>query len=257
MMRLLAQSHIANYYAAPTEIMAKVEVARAPGQTILSETLTITPFHALAADDLGDGRLLRGVVEGNVEIAYRALVEVEPRVELLPDLEQHAWSDLPADVLPYLLPSRYSPADQFLRFAGREFGTLAGGAKTIAIVDWLRDHLDYVHGVSTAQTTAIETFVDRAGVCRDFTHLGLALCRAAGIPARAVAAYALALDPPDFHAVFEVWLGGGWWLVDPTGLAPVAGLIRIAHGRDAADIAFLTSSGPVTPIAMTVSVAAV
>ncbi len=149
-MRLLAQSHIANHYAAPTEIMAKVEVARAPGQTILSESLSVTPFHALAADDLGDGRLLRGVVEGNVEIVYRALVEVEPRVELHPDLQQHAWSDLPADVLPYLLPSRYCPADQFLRFAAREFGTLTGGGKAIAIVDWLRGHLDYVHGVSNA-----------------------------------------------------------------------------------------------------------
>ncbi len=94
-----------------------------------------------------------------------------------------------------------------------------------------------------ATTGAAGTFIDRAGVCRDFTHLGLTLCRAAGIPARAVAAYALALDPPDFHAVFEVFLDGGWWLVDPTRLAPIAGMVRIAHGRDAADIAFLTTAG--------------
>lgn len=253
-MRLLAQSHIANRYAAPTEIMAKVQVAHAPGQTIVEERLTLTPHHDLAAVELPDGRLLRGIVEGDVEIAYHAVVDVEPRAELHGGLIQHAWSDLPADVLPYLMPSRYSPADQFLRFTGREFGQWTGGAKVIAIIDWIRSHLDYVHGVSNAQTTAEQTFVDRAGVCRDFTHLGLALCRAGGIPARAVAAYALALDPPDFHAVFEVWLGDGWWLIDPTGLAPVAGLIRIAHGRDAADIAFLTTSGPVEPIAMRVSV---
>ena len=253
-MRLLAQSHIANRYPAPTEIMAKVQVAHAPGQTIISEGLTITPHHTLAADELPDGRLLRGVVEGDVEIAYHAVVEVEPRAEIHPELVQHAWSELPADVLPYLMPSRYSPADQFLRFTGREFGNLVGGAKVLAIIAWIQDHLDYLHGVSNAQTTAEQTFVDRAGVCRDFTHLGLALCRAGGIPARAVAAYALALDPPDFHAVFEVWLGDGWWLVDPTGLAPVAGLIRIAHGRDAADIAFLTTSGAAEPIAMRVSV---
>ena len=253
-MRLFAQSHIANHYAAPTEIMAKVEVARAPGQTIVSETLTVSPPHTLDAADLDDGRLLRGIVQGDVEIAYRALVDVEPRAELHADLVQREWSDLPPDVLPYLMPSRFCPADKFLRFVAREFGQLAGGAKTIAIVDWLRGHVDYVHGVSNSETTAVETFVDRAGVCRDFTHLGITLCRAGGIPARAVAAYALALDPPDFHAVFEVWLGDGWWLVDPTGLAPVAGLIRIAHGRDAADIAFLTSSGAVEQIAMTVSV---
>ncbi len=253
-MRLLAQSHLANHYPNPTEIMAKVQVAHAPGQTIVSEGLTITPHHDLSSDELPDGRLLRGVVEGDVEIAYQAVVEVEPRAELHAELVQHAWSELPADVLPYLMPSRFSPADQFLRFAGREFGDVAGGAKVLAIVEWIQEHVDYIHGVSTAETTAERTFVDRAGVCRDFSHLAIALCRAGGIPARAVAAYALALDPPDFHAVFEVWIGDGWWLVDPTGLAPVAGLIRIAHGRDAADIAFLTTSGPVTPIAMRVSV---
>ncbi len=253
-MRLLAQSHVANRYLAPTEIMAKVQVAHAPGQTIISEGLTVTPHHALTADELDDGRLLRGVVEGDVEIAYHAVVEVEPRAEIHAELVQHEWSELPADVLPYLMPSRYCPADQFLRFTAREFGALSGGAKVLAIIAWIQDHLDYTHGVSTPQTTAEQTFVDRAGVCRDFTLLGIALCRAGGIPARAVAAYALALDPPDFHAVFEVWLGDGWWLVDPTGLAPVAGLIRIAHGRDAADIAFLTTSGAVEPIAMRVSV---
>jgi len=255
-MRLLAQSHVANRYAALTEIMAKIQVAHAPGQTIISEGLTVTPHHDLAADELDDGRLLRGVVEGDVEIAYYAVVEVEPRAEIHAELVQLEWSELPAEVLSYLMPSRYCPADQFLRFTAREFGELSGGAKVLAIIAWIQDHLDYIHGVSTPQTTAEQTFVDRAGVCRDFTHLGIALCRAGGIPARAVAAYALALDPPDFHAVFEVWLGDGWWLVDPTGLAPVAGLIRIAHGRDAADIAFLTTSGAIEPIAMRVSVVA-
>ena len=82
----------------------------------------------------------------------------------------------------------------------------------------------------------------------------MTLCRAAGIPARAVAAYALHLDPPDFHAVFEVFLDGGWWLVDPTRLAPIGGMVRIAHGRDAADIAFLTTAGPVEAQSLAISV---
>jgi transglutaminase-like putative cysteine protease len=253
-MRLLAQSHIANQFLAPTEVMAKVQVAHAPGQTIVSEVLTIVPHHDFDSAELEDGRLLRGTVQGDVEIGYHAVVDVDPREEVHAGLIQNDWSNLPEDVLPYLLPSRFCPADKFLRYAARQFGSLTGGAKVIAILDWIKANVDYVHGVSDADTDAERTFVDRAGVCRDFTHLGLTLCRAGGIPARAVAAYALALDPPDFHAVFEVWLGEGWWLVDPTGLAPVAGLIRIAHGRDAADIAFLTTSGPVNPIAMTVSV---
>jgi len=124
----------------------------------------------------------------------------------------------------------------------------------LAILDWLHANVDYAPGVSTSATGAAATFIDRAGVCRDFTHLGLTLCRAAGVPARAVAVYAWALDPPDFHAVFEVYLGGSWWLVDPARLAPVAGMVRIAHGRDAADIAFLTSSGDARQIELGVSV---
>jgi transglutaminase-like putative cysteine protease len=158
-------------------------------------------------------------------------------------------------VLTYLLPSRFCPVDQVLRFAAREFGSIApGGARAIAILEWIHTNVDYIHGVSTASTGAAGTFIDRAGVCRDFTHLGMTLCRAAGIPARAVAAYALALDPPDFHAVFEVFLDGGWWLVDPTRLAPIGGMVRIAHGRDAADIAFLTTAGPVEARSLDISV---
>ena len=253
-MRLLAQSHIASRFDAPAELMLKVQVAHAPGQTIVSENLMVTPPMTLRADALDDGRLLRGQVSGPIEIAYRAVVDVDRREEIHANLPEHDWSELPADVLPYLMPSRYCPADKFLRYAARQFGSLSGGAKALAIIDWLRTNLDYVHGVSNAGTNAENTFIDRAGVCRDFTHLGITLFRAAGIPARAVAAYALALDPPDFHAVFEVWMGEGWWLVDPTGLAPVDGLIRIAHGRDAADIAFMTTSGPSSPVVMTVSV---
>jgi len=123
----------------------------------------------------------------------------------------------------------------------RQFGETTGGERVLAILDWISANIDYEHGVSDTETTAARTFIDRAGVCRDFTHLGITLCRASGIPARAISAYAHQLTPPDFHAVFEVWLDGGWWLIDPTGLAPVEGLVRIACGRDAADIAFLTT----------------
>jgi hypothetical protein len=102
-------------------------------------------------------------------------------------------------------------------------------------------NVDYVAGVSDAETTAEQTFVDRAGVCRDFTHLGITLARALGMPARAVSAYALQLDPPDFHAIFEVYIENGWWLIDPTRLAPIEGIVRIGSGRDASDIAFFTT----------------
>jgi transglutaminase-like putative cysteine protease len=129
-----------------------------------------------------------------------------------------------------------------MRFAHREFaGAGDGVAQVMAILEWIHRNVDYVAGVSDAETTAERTFVDRAGVCRDFTHLGITLARALGIPARAVSAYALQLDPPDFHAIFEVYLENGWWLIDPTRRAPIEGIVRIGSGRDASDIAFLTS----------------
>ena len=238
--------------------IAKVHVRREPGQTIADERLELTVGAALeTVPDAASGtRWLIGTVAAEFEIAYRATVDVLPRRPLPSDARQHDWTELGPDALTYLLPSRFCPSDKFGRFVEREFGQAGtGGARVNAVLDWLQAKIDYIHGVSDAETTAERTFVDRAGVCRDFTHLGITLCRASGIPARAVAAYALALEPADFHAIMEVYVDGGWWLIDPTRLAPIDGLIRIVHGRDAADIAFLTTAGPAVPVAITVSVA--
>ncbi|GGE10819.1 transglutaminase [Polymorphobacter glacialis] len=256
-MRVQVQSRLAYNFAEPTETIAVVLAAHASGQTIESEKLAYSNGVRLSesVDPVSGGRLLRGRLDGPFWIEYSAIVRLAPRLELPAALQVAPWSQLPVGVLPYLLPSRYCPVDQFLRFAQRQFGHIApGGARVLAILDWLHENLDYCHGVSTGTTSASETFIDRAGVCRDFTHLGITLCRAAGVPARAVSAYALHLDPPDFHAVFEVFLDGGWWLVDPTRLAPIGGMVRIAHGRDAADIAFLTTAGPVRQTDMRVTV---
>jgi transglutaminase-like putative cysteine protease len=143
-----------------------------------------------------------------------------------------------------------------MRFVQREFSASSDGvARIMAVLEWIKRNVDYISGVSNAETTAERTFVDRAGVCRDFTHLGITLSRALGIPARAVSAYALDLNPPDFHAVFEVYLEGNWWLIDPTRLAPVEGIVRIGSGRDAPDIAFLTSDKQCQVLQQTIKVA--
>ena len=255
-MKLNVQCRLGYSFAVPTEIMAIVQAARSPDQTILSETFAIAPQTDLVEfEDAATGaRTLRGWLEGDVLFAYQAIVDNGVRELLTPDAVEHDWSDLPPDALPYLMPSRYCPADRFLRFAGREFGHLTGGTKVLAILDWIHAHVDYVSGSSDAQSTAENTFTDRAGVCRDFTHLGITLCRAVSIPARACAVYAVKLDSADFHAVFEVYLGGRWWFVDATRLAPIEGFVRIAVGRDAADIAFLTTKGNCNQTSMTVSV---
>lgn len=255
-MRLFAQCNLAYEFDVEVEAIAKVQVHSSADQVVVAETLRLTPGARLKSVHAPDGsRLLMGQVEGPVDLAYTATVEVAPR-EIVPmDAVQHRWSELPAETLDYLLPSRFCPSDKFGRFVAREFGqTQDGGARVHAILDWIHAEVDYLHGVSDAETTAERTFVDRAGVCRDFTHLGITLCRAANIPARAVGAYAWRLHPEDFHAVMEVFVGNRWWLVDPTRLAPQDGLVRIATGRDAADIAFLTTGGAVRQVAMTVSV---
>jgi transglutaminase-like putative cysteine protease len=252
-MRLTVRSRLRYRLDRDTQIAVRIAVSDAE-QHIVEESIDSGDLRLGEASD-AYGRLFRASAgAGDLTIDYRAVVENGVNDRLTDAAMVAAWEDLPVDVYPYLLPSRYCPADQFLRFATREFGGHDGGAKVLAILGWIGSHVDYVSGVSDSATTAAETFVDRAGVCRDFTHLAIALIRAGGIPARAVAAYAWKLDPPDFHAVVEVWLAGQWWLLDPTGLAPVEGLVRIAHGRDAADIAFLTTSAAVTFVEQAVSV---
>jgi transglutaminase-like putative cysteine protease len=255
-MKLSIEAELVYNFASDTQIIANLEASRSSDQIILSESLDIQPPTQALSDTTPYGdRRIRTSLSGEVAIRYRAVVENNLRQLLPPSGCQHVWSDLPGEVLPFLLPSRFCPSDKFMRFAQREFGGAGDGvARIMAILEWLNRNVDYVVGVSNAETTAERTFVDRAGVCRDFTHLGITLARALGIPARAVSAYALQLDPPDFHAIFEVYLENAWWLIDPTRLAPIEGIVRIGSGRDASDIAFLTSDKQCQMVAQTIRV---
>jgi len=258
-MKIRVRAELVYRFDPPTDAIYKIQVANWPGQNILEETLTTTPEVAFQhdRDDEFGARTLRAHLEGEVAMVYEAVVDNGTLKGLPPVTVQHDWNDLPAEVLPYLNPSRYCPSDQFGRFVERTFGGTVGGDRVLKILGWIAENIDYEPGASDSETTASRTFIDRAGVCRDFTHMGITLCRASGIPARAVSAFAHQLNPPDFHAIFEVWLSDGWWLVDPTGLAPVEGLVRIACGRDAADIAFLTTQGSCQMVRQSVTAEAV
>lgn len=229
----------------PANLLFAVEVAQMHDQLLVTDLLSVGgvgPMTPVAAEEsLGRRTWTRG--EGRVTARYTATVDVERPVSQLTGLKTDAMRDLPALVVPYLFPSRYCEADRFAALVRREFGRLDAGAKVHAITEWIRAHVDYVSGISNATTTAADTFIERRGVCRDFSHLLIAMTRASGIPARMVGAYAWQLDPQDFHAVVEVWLEGAWHLVDPTGLAPCDGIVRIGVGRDATDISFLTIFG--------------
>ncbi|MBX3481798.1 MAG: transglutaminase family protein [Caulobacter sp.] len=244
-MRFTVDSRLHYRFAGPCEVLLLLEAARGPDQTVLSEQLSFSPHADVARLDdavTGERRVVFSAA-GDVDIRYRAEVAVEPRDSSLVGAEASPLRDLPDEALRYLRPSRYCPSDRFEAFVQRQFGDLSGGDKVAAILDWIDGHLDYRAGVSDGSTTALETFVDRAGVCRDYAHLAITLCRAADIPARAVSAYAWRLQPPDMHAVAEVYVGGAWRLVDATRLAPIEGLVRVATGLDAADIAFMSIFG--------------
>jgi transglutaminase-like putative cysteine protease len=180
---------------------------------------------------------------GPVVIDYTAVVENDIRVVPGSQLDDVLISAMPASVLPYLNPSRYCQSDKLYRFAYNKFGAIENAfEKVMAIRDWIYKNVAY-GGYTTPQTSAYDTITEQVGVCRDFAHLGIALCRALTIPARYFTGYAYQLQPPDFHACFEAYIGGHWIIVDATKLVPINGLIKIATGTDATDTAFASIFG--------------
>ena len=168
---------------------------------------------------------------GHLSVDYRA--EVVDHADAAPIDE--------LDLITYLRPSRYCESDSLLPTARSEFGGLIGHELLTAVTLWVWERLAYVPGSSLVTDGAARTLMARRGVCRDYAHLVIALLRALDVPARMVSVYAPGLSPMDFHAVAEAYVDGKWWIVDATRLAPRQSMVRIATGRDAADIAFLTN----------------
>lgn len=255
-MRVHVETRLDYDFPEEAESLLQIEAALADDQVVVDERLTFDPPLAVTRrDDPASGeRRVAFTHQGRLAVAYDATVEIADRAMDLAGADQHPIARLPIDTLPYLRGSRYCPSDTFETIADQKFGALRGGARVAAIAAWIAGHITYEAGHSDARTTALETFVQRAGVCRDFAHLAVTLCRASDIPARVASVYALTLEPPDFHAVVEVFVGGRWRLLDPTDLAPVDGLVRIAYGRDAADVAFLTIFGKARMVSQSVTV---
>jgi transglutaminase-like putative cysteine protease len=178
------------------------------------------------------------VIEYSAEVS---ITRPASDIAALPALTPHR---LPGETVQYLLPSRYCPSHQFTDFVEDRFGALKGGARIHAIREWVAAHMSYVPGVSTVETTAVDSFHSGQGVCRDYAHLLITLARAGEIPARIASVYAPGVSPPDFHAVAEVFLDGSWHLVDPTGMAGETEIAIVGIGRDSGDVAFLTAFGP-------------
>jgi transglutaminase-like putative cysteine protease len=234
-----------------TVFIFNVEVAQLQRHVGLTDRLTFAPAYAPTRYVVPDvrNRYVRVLASpGPFSLSYSAEVGLDVHRADPTTVREMEVRDLPLDILPYLLPSRFVPSDRLAAFALKEFGDIPRGHTRVgAICGWIYENIDYVRGSSDAETTATEILVQRAGVCRDFAHLGIAFCRALGIPARLVSCYAYGLDPSDFHAVFEAYLDGRWWLFDGTRQAALDGLVRIGVGRDAAEIAFATPFGEMEP----------
>ena len=238
----------------PSDFLLQIHALHGMDQQVLSETLRITPempVHVYADPNVAHRFMRLHVEAGEFELHYQARVHrALPVIDTAAPLM--AIADLPDNVLHNLMPTRYCESDHLGRAAQKLFGAAGSGYERVqAVSDWIHDNVEYLLGSSQATTTAMNVFVQRAGVCRDFAHLGITFCRALNIPARLVVGYARFDDPPpDFHAVFEAYVGGRWMLFDPTRMSPVDDLIRIATGRDAKDVAFATIFGPATMLSM-------
>jgi len=235
-----------------------LEAARTPCQRVLDEQLVIDHARlSVIEGEWGIGQRRWARVTGDtLKLRYRAKLLVSREAVSLQDLSATPMHGLPSEQLSFLRPSRYCQSDRFEGFVEREFGPLSGGARITAILDWIAAGMSYDPAYSTCDTTMLDTFASRKGVCRDYAHLLCGLARASYIPARFVAAYGAPVDPPDFHAVVQVWLGGQWRLIDPTGMCRAEDLVLIAVGRDAADVPFMETPDEASFVAQSVRVTA-
>lgn len=236
----------------PTPLVFVVEAQQAAAQRVLHAISLTEPF--VPIERLHDfyGNVVWRLVAppGTLRLRYDAIVQVPaPPDPVMPDLPKTPIDALPGDVLSFLWPTRYCPSDKLIGEAWRLFGAAPGGwAQVQAVCDWMHANIEYGSG-STSTTDAAEVLAARRGVCRDFAHLAITFCRALNIPARYVCGYLpdIGVEPPptpmDFHAWFQVWLGGAWRTFDARHNQPRIGRSIIATGRDAVDGAWATAFG--------------
>jgi transglutaminase-like putative cysteine protease len=235
-----------------TTFFFNIMTIQSDNQLILEESLIITPAIAFEEFTLNhsDARFIKLKVEKGMSftITYQAQVVVNyTKIEEETLLKSIPIINLDHNVLPYISPSRYCESDKLMEFATNKFGFLPNEySKALAIEDWIFNNITYTTGSTNSSTSATETLVNKAGVCKDFAHLGIALCRALDIPARYFTGYASHLKPPDFHACFEAYVGGHWIIFDPTKLAGLNGLVKIANGLDASEVAVASYFGDIS-----------
>ena len=255
-----------NYQVNPpsADFIFNIQAALSPQQTVVWEELQVSQpvplvMHTDAPTRNRTLRLTAG--PGPLQVRYRATLDIRHHVAAPETVFETPVAQLPTDALLYIYPSRYCQSDCVTALANSLFGQMPQGyGRVLAIKDWVQSQVTFQSNTSNSMTSALDTLNDHKGVCRDFAHLMITMCRALNIPARFTTAIDFgadpALGPTDFHAYVEVYLGHRWYLFDPSGTAIPMGFVRIGTGRDAADASFATIFGGVQAQAPVIEISA-
>ena len=248
-MKLYAGCELIYQAQEPTPLILMLRPRSGDGQWIAGETYELEPLVPVTEYTDMYGNVAQRLVTTAGRFRIRTTVEVETTdaIDVVMDAPFTPIELLPDAVLPFLLPSRYCQVEQFGGLAVEIAGDAAPGYGQVETIrQWIRANVNYQYGTSNASTSAIETERQRTGVCRDFAHLGITLCRSLNIPARMVVGYLYKLKPMDLHAWFEAFVGERWYTFDATQAEPRGNRIIVAYGRDAADVALVTQFGAIT-----------
>jgi transglutaminase-like putative cysteine protease len=238
----------------PVPAIMQVAPCPEPGVRIVGERWDTPVDHHGYVDHYGNRCERFELPTGGAQVAYEAqLILTHPADVVAPDALEMPVASLPHEVLSFVMPSRFCLPDELGHEAWQRFGDLSPGwARVQAIVDYVHGHLQWVAGASNPWTTSADACRAGQGACRDFAHLAITFCRALNIPARYVFGYIpdIGVPPPpepmDFAAWFEAYLDGRWHTFDARNNTPRVGRVIVGRGRDAVDVALITSFGPLT-----------
>jgi transglutaminase-like putative cysteine protease len=238
----------------PAAAVMQVAPCTQPDVSILGERWDTDADHHGYVDHYGNRCERFELAAGDSHVTYEAQVVLSRPADLIePDTPEIPVESLPDEVLSFVMPSRFCLPDELGHEAWQRFGDLAPGwGRVQAVVDYVHESLEFAPGGSNSWTTAADAYRARQGVCRDFAHLAITFCRALNIPARYVFGYIPEIgippqqEPMDFAAWFEAYLDGRWHTFDARNNRPRIGRVVVGRGRDAVDVALITSFGPLT-----------
>ncbi|SHL99040.1 transglutaminase family protein [Chitinophaga sp. CF418] len=256
-MLLQASSYFEMYADDPVTSIFMLRSKSGPAQSIRQEAFLTTPQLPVSEYIDGYGNICQRIIipAGTTILESRVIAECDANIDVDTDAGYKPVEELPDDVLQFLLPSRYCESDKVAELAMQiTMGIQSGYSQVGAIRQWCYHNISREYGTTNSSTSAVDVLQSRTGVCRDFAHVAIALCRSMNIPARMVVGYLYDLKPMDLHAWFEAFVGDRWYIFDALMPDPVGGRIIMAYGRDAADVAFASHFGNVVLTKMEVKV---